>query len=331
MAERSSQSGFILVASIWLLVVLLLIAGLFGVYVSTQVAEAGKAKARTVESLDWVSTEQTLLYLFSVNGMSRKGLLVKGDVPATLRLDGSEYRGWGDVRFSVNDFGGLVGVNVYNNLHLDQLLRSFEVSESGRRKLLDGLYDYVDMDDLIRLNGYEGLGSNNAEFAPTNDLLKTIEELENVVGWQAFLNSYPGFRASDWLSTNWRSRLNLNTIPSSLFSRVLPIDEEEARRLIKARNEAPFKNMDSVDSLLRHRVGLIDDYYTFIPTGDVRFRVYSAKSHKVSTFVVLYTPMSVRWPWVIDYRYQSENRTNRQTSSRDVAREYFERKSNSAG
>lgn len=320
-----------LVASIWLVLAMLVVAGVFGVYVAIQVEQARKAKVRTAESLDWIATEQTLLYLFAVNGMTRRGLTVGGEKPATIRLDGTRYLGFGDTTFSVDDYGGLVGVNVYNNLHLRQVLDSYSMADSARNELLDNLYDYIDLDTLVRLNGYEAIGAKNSDFSPANEFIKSVPELRNVLGWEAFLDSHPGFAAEDWLSTNWRSRINLNTVPVSLMQRVLPITIEEAGRLVEARRQKPFRNMDSVNELLNHRVRLIEDYYTFLPTGDVRFRIHSGNSSKVSTMVVLYSPMSVRTPWVVDYRYQSERRTNRKTSPWVVAGKFFGRKPNPAG
>jgi len=326
-----SQTGFVLVGSIWLILVMLVVAGLFSAYASSQVEQARKAKLRTLESLDWIATEQTLLYLFAVNDMTRRGLRVETEKPVTVRLDGTVYKGWGDTYFSVNDYGGLVGVNAYGNIHLDQLLNSFEISESNRRELLDGLYDYIDMDDLVRLNGHEAAMVTGSRLKPANDLLKTVPELGQVRGWREFVLSNPEFQPMNWLSTNWRSRLNLNSIPESLLPRVLPITAKEAEQLRKARRVQPFSNMETVNEILGHRVRLVDDYYTFIPTGDVRFRVYSARSNKVSTFVVLYSPMSVRHAWVVDYRYQSESRIDHKTSPRIVAKRYFSREPDPTG
>lgn len=319
---RNQQSGFVLVASMWLLLVMLLGAGVFDRYVNAQLQSAISMKRKFQDDLDRLATEQTLLYVLATNGMSRRGLKVEDSGSHYfLKLDGTFYQGLGEVVFSLNDYAGLVGVNAYSNVHLDNLLKSFGADASERQNLLDSLYDYIDMDDFSRLRG-------NEVGAP-NEFLHTPEELREVSGWSAWIDGFPDFDIR-WLSSNWRSRFNLNTAPEVLLRRVLPVSPEEADRLVKYRRAQPFTNIDTVTKLLHYRVSLIDDYYTFIPTGDVRVSIKSTGNSKTNVMDLISTPMSVRAPSWINYRYTYEDKSNSSSVIQPVRGGYFKRQFSSA-
>lgn len=67
-----------------------------------------------------------------------------------------------------------------------EILRKFLEVEgidlNERERMIDSLLDYVDPDDLVRLNGAEA--SDN--YQPKNALLQRIEELKEVKGWEEF-------------------------------------------------------------------------------------------------------------------------------------------------
>ncbi len=67
-----------------------------------------------------------------------------------------------------------------------EILRKFlevkGVELNERERMIDTLLDYVDPDDLPRLNGAEA----SDDYHPKNALLQRIEELKEVKGWEAF-------------------------------------------------------------------------------------------------------------------------------------------------
>ena len=326
MIAGSKQSGFVLVSSIWLVLIMLVFAGFFGFYASQQLTKAYSSKERIKESLDRVATEQTLFFLLATNTKTHAGLQLQGPEAGELKLDGSRYQGVGNVSFSLNDYYGLVGLNVIPNRHLDQLLASFESNPIRRQSLLDALYDYIDLDEFKRLNGREALGySRSGTLTPSNDYLKSSQELRSVYGWQDWLEAHPEFDVESWLSTNWRSGINVNTMPEALVRRILPVTRPEADRMVNRRSIKPFRSLEGIASVLGPRVTLDDDYYTFLPKGDVQIRIFSTSNRKFSTIGVVSTPMSIRSAWVIDYRYHGESNSDFTKPARVGAAQYFER------
>jgi general secretion pathway protein K len=99
-----------------------------------------------------------------------------------------------------------------------QILRKFlelnGVELNEREHMIDCLLDYVDSDDLPRLNGAEA----DATYQPKNALLQRIEELKNVKGWEEF-TSRPDWDAdltlysTGWVDLAWASRNVLLSLP----------------------------------------------------------------------------------------------------------------------
>ncbi len=65
---------------------------------------------------------------------------------------------------------------------LRKFLEAKGVELNEREKMIDSLLDYVDPDDLVRLNGAEA----SANYEPKNALLQRIEELKDVKSWEEF-------------------------------------------------------------------------------------------------------------------------------------------------
>jgi type II secretory pathway component PulK len=320
----SKQSGFVLVSSIWLVLIMLVFAGFFSFYASQQVNKANFSKERIKESLDHLATEQTLFFLIATNKKTIEGLQVSGLKGEELKLDGSRYQGLGNVSFALNDYYGLVGLNAIPNLHLDQLLTSFEPDKMTRQSLVDALFDYIDLDQLKRWNGQEGFGYLSSGLSgPSNDYLKSVQELRAVYGWQDWLEAHPEFSMELWLSPSWREWINLNTVPEELIHRILPVTRSEANKLIDKRRIKPFETLGELFSVLGPRAILDEDYYTLFPKGDVQIRIFSTNNRKLSTIGVVSTPMSTGSPWVIDYRYQRERKFDFSEPARVGATRYL--------
>lgn len=317
------QRGFVLVSSIWLTLIMLFFAGLFSYVASNQFEHALHSKQRTQDSLDGFATEQTFLYLFATNSASREGLGLDGrEGRAVVRLDGSIYKGFGRIRFDVTDYSGLVGLNTLSNYHLARLLEPHEASGLEREILLNTLYDYIDLDDFPKLNGGEDAAYRVARMEPpTNDYLRSPLELYSVLGWQDWLDAHPEFKV-EWLSTNWRSRVNINNLPEELFARLLDVPKRETERLMNRRREQPFRNMEDVAEVLNFAVDLEVDYFTFLPSDKVRLRINNGRN--LETVVIRFSPFGQETPWEIDYRYQSESDHNARKPAGPVGQGFFD-------
>ncbi len=129
---------------------------------------------------------------------------------------------------------------------LDRLLDIFGIPSDQRDALLDCLEDWLDEDDLQKLNGaeaayYQGLDN---PYVPRNGPLRSLGELVLVKGWReaidARLNEGPALL--DFLTTGpTEGTVNVNTAPPLVLMTLSPeIDESAADQVVSLREEAPL-------------------------------------------------------------------------------------------
>jgi general secretion pathway protein K len=109
----------------------------------------------------------------------------------------------------------LAGENPVNLEVLRKYLEVKGVDLNERDRMIDCLLDWVDPDNLVRLNGAE----DEPGYKPTNGPLRTLEELKRVKGWEEFA-SRPNWDADFTLNStdaridiNWASRDVLLALP----------------------------------------------------------------------------------------------------------------------
>src|SRR5437764_1400773 len=117
--------------------------------------------------------------------------------------------------------GGRLNINWLvageNPLRIEMLRRYLEIKGielNERDHMIDCLLDWVDADNLVRLNGAE----ETDDYHPANTLLTRIDDLKKVKGWEAF-TATPGW--DDELTVNstgpvdvaWASRDVLRALP----------------------------------------------------------------------------------------------------------------------
>jgi general secretion pathway protein K len=105
-----------------------------------------------------------------------------------------------------------------NPVYLEVLRKYLEVKGvdlNERDRMIDCLLDWVDPDNLVRVNGAE----DEPGYKPTNGPLKTLEELKRVKGWEEF-TSRPNWDGDFTLNStdaridiNWASREVLLALP----------------------------------------------------------------------------------------------------------------------
>ncbi len=97
---------------------------------------------------------------------------------------------------------------------LRQYLEAKGIDLNERDRMIDCLLDWVDPDDLVRLNGAEA----SEGYQPANALLIRIDELKKVKGWEDF-TSAPGW--DDELTVNSTGPVDLAWAPRDVL-RALP-------------------------------------------------------------------------------------------------------------
>lgn len=230
--RRASERGIALVAVLWGLTILSIIAAAFLADTRGQSAITRNllenAKARALAD---AGVYRAIAGILSI------------DPAIAWRADGTRYQmalGEGQVVISIFDEGGKVDLNRAQDRLLTGLFEVFEMSEDEAAALVDAIRDFADRDDDPRPNGAEdsdyaaaGLhwGSKDAPF-------ESVEELRQVLGVSRPLYD----RLAPYLTVHsGRAQINPVVAPREVLMAMPGLNEEQVDALL-ARREGDGNN-----------------------------------------------------------------------------------------
>lgn len=266
-SRRRASSGFILVLTLWVLVAVAIAAVYFGERVQTSLRLA-TARQRSLEAqIALFDARAEVLYRLSTSPLQRQGL---GDLPFLIRLDDRPYLESGSI-VRLQDGAGLLNLNSSADAQLMKLLGLAGVPESDRSALVDALRDYVDADDLRRLNGaesaqYRAMGRNDL---PRNAPLLSVEELRDVYGWSTQASLWKDTSWLDFVATQGAPPLNLNTAPWQVIATLDDVTPEAARAIV-ARREVEPVDVGWLDRMLGTRYDTAPSPVVAFPSAVIR-------------------------------------------------------------
>ena len=163
------HSGFVLVATLWTLAAMAVLAAYIDGVASADIERAAAAKAALEQELTRRSTEATLAYLLATGRMNHRGLMLEPEQTfsdaegnrgpdrsvGVIAVTGETYAGLGDARFSIQDENGLVSVNFPRSANFAAALSYVGVPSADIDRIVPRVEDYVDMDDDLSLSGAE--------------------------------------------------------------------------------------------------------------------------------------------------------------------------------
>ncbi|PZQ32585.1 MAG: hypothetical protein DI562_03270 [Stenotrophomonas acidaminiphila] len=252
--------GFILAVTLWILAGITIAVALMTLWAVAQVQDAQLARDQFQDEASLYETRDTLLYLLAtrektragqptraitqdeiaVRRLSEFGMLDREPVGGELRLDGSPYRGLGSTVFAMQDEAGLLSMVWPFPAELNRFLALYQVPPESWPRLRDTLLDYLDPDDLTRLNGAEAREYQQAKrLPPPNRRLLVPGELARVMAWDT-LPPQKLAAMVEHISPYYSGGLNLNTAPEELLPLRIPGCPEACRRLVQQRREKPF-------------------------------------------------------------------------------------------
>jgi len=200
----------------------------------------------------------------------------------------------------------LAGENPQRIDFLRKYLETKGIDLNERDHMIDCLLDWVDPDNLVRLNGAE----NEGDYQPTNELLTRIEDLKKVKGWEDF-TARPGWEDDFTLNSTgpidimWASRSVLLALPGmtdSLVDRFL----EMRRGPDKIDGTADDPQLQSIEQA-RTALGLSPDQFAamknLIGFKDPVIRIISTgKSASVTRVVQMVVRKTGNIPQLITWK-----------------------------
>ena len=319
------SEGFILAVVLWMLVAIAVVVGLFVLWSRERVAEASALRAAVEARADMIGTRDTLLYIAATVPMTQGGLPVaplsptelsmrrldefgafdKAPRGGELRLDGTLYRGLGEATVALQDEAGLVGLAVPETAPFPRLLAAAGVPAGERASLADAIADYVDADDLRRLNGAEARRYEREDLPPpANRPLLLPAELRRVFGWHAL----PPERF-DWLAarttTGYAGALNLNTAPIDLIEALVPECQRVCAERLSRRGDEPFLSGRDFEAEAAARLpGDRDIDFRVVPSEHLRMTLWGASGSAWRIHVRLTPLADGAAPWAVDAAYR---------------------------
>lgn len=296
--DRAAQRGFALVMVLWVLAGLTVVAVAVASSLRVNSESVKLLRERVRNEADFLSTAARIQVMASTGEAlrntvesSRGRLFVDGRVQAVAPGE------W----VTVQDARGLLDLNQPGKL-LPGLLRRCGAAENMLGSLQDSLADYVDEDDLKRLNGAEAFDYRLAEMAaPRNADLMSREELWRVEGWPALQTAWQAAGCDALVTVHGDGRFNPNTAPALLLE-ASGMSAENAAALIDARQAGlPTREIQSGGSGAFNPFSLLGGGFA---GATMRVRHQAASVEWTLEYELQLTPSSEGGPWrMLELRY----------------------------
>ena len=317
---RGNAGGFVLVATLWALAALAVLAAYIDGVVASDLRSALETKRGLEAELARRSTEATLVYLLATGRMNYRGLVLEAEqrfadpfsdeesLPdhgdGELRATGEVYAGPGGTRFSIQDEAGLVSVNAPRFALFSQLLEHAGVAPSDARRVVARVEDYIDANHTLTLNGaerydYERLGAP----PPLNWIMSSPVELRRVLGVEELITPAQWRGLRPLLTMRPVFGYNFNTMRPEVLAVLLGLDERGMRGVLEEREKAVISRLSRIALLSGKHLDIDEMEIRLLPSRFLRVAVWhEGEGSRVLTGVML-TPLGESAPWRKDYRY----------------------------
>ena len=317
---RQAADGFVLVATLWVLAGLAMVAAYFTEQTELSVEKAVITKSQLDVMLDQQSSQQTMLYLLLSQRRNIAGVttgskeVLEDDSGAAsilpqgneIRLDGRAYAGIGNSRFSVLDEAGLLSLNTATSSYFDKLLESQGVELQLRQILVARITDYISRTDLASLNG-----TTNSDYEkegwllPTKRYMQSPMELARVLNWDEILTQKQFDDIVKELSSSPTLHLNFNAMSRAYLETLPDLDPQAVDSILAYRKDGAFGSVFDINQVSGRLVTSLDpESLDFVGSFYLRVKVWQKGTTQTQLFGVKLTPFSKVAPWRIIYNYQ---------------------------
>ncbi|MDE3271233.1 general secretion pathway protein GspK [Pseudoalteromonas sp. G4] len=197
------------------------------------------------------------------------------------------------VKVQLQDLKGLINLNYVNDTLINSFLTQYELSDSQKREFVDSLKDWIDRDDLNRLNGaekpyYESRGL----IVPRNGHLQYLDEIYLVKGGDII-------RPEDlrnFFTVILTEGLNPFNAPDELL-KVMILNQDAVENVINKRRAGNLTELD-----FYQLTGIEQDIYVNFATGRkirVILEVSEGSTKLKKEFIANINPLSNTSPLVL--------------------------------
>ena len=329
---RGREEGFVLVATLWILAGLAVLAAYIDRVVASDLRYAVAARESVQAEIERRSTEATLHYLLSTGPMNPRGLIVESeqrfsDSPdedenlphygdGEVRVTGVVYAGVGGARFSIQDEGGLVSVNAPRSPLFASVLEHAGVSLPDVERIVARVADYIDSDDTLTLNGAEYQEyRERGEPPPLNWIMASPVELTKVLGIDTLIAVSQWERVLPLLTVRPAVGYNFNTMRPEILAALLDLDESGVQGVLEEREKAALSRLGQIAMLSGKHLDIDELEVRVLPSRFLRITVWHDRGGPRIVNGLALTPLGDRTPWRTDYRYLVPTTADRDSDS----------------
>ena len=317
---ESRSRGFMLVATLWMLAALVVLAAYVGEVADAEVERTIRAKEALQREIKRRSLENTLLYLLATSRMNHNSAVLESrqrfadflaedeflpsDGEGELLLTGAPYAAGDGLFFSLQDESGLASVNMPRFPLLAAALAHVGVPPDLVATLAARVKDYIDRDERLTLNGAEAFDYRNRDLPPPpNWYMDSPLELRNVLGVQELLSEEQWRRLRPLLTVRPALGYNANTMRPELLASLFGLDEEAVAPLLEARRQGPIRGRVQLGMLTGKHIDIDGAELRGSPSRFLRMATWSANRGSRHIVGIELTPYDRQAPWRKNYRY----------------------------
>jgi general secretion pathway protein K len=222
-----------------------------------------------------------------------------------LNLTDQAYYGFGKTRFAVQDKHGLLSLGFLNENSLERLLGLLGVPVEQRQPLSAKFQDFVDFDNLHRINGAENRHYQEQKLnPPLNQKIRTVEEIQEVMDWK----KYPTLWENDIFGqltsiTPYLGTPNFNTAPFLVLQSLDGMNAVLAQKIISARKKKPISSHLELNEILGIPLPYEPEQLAFFASNQMRLTLWYDGQNKMRQVHLTFVPFAAKHerPWQIDY------------------------------
>lgn len=300
------QRGFVLILTLCILAAIMIAAAYFGERVQQSLQLAQLRQGLNDRQIAISNTRSEILFRLGTSYLTPYGL---GWPEAGLALDDRPYDNEGSI-VQLQDARGLININYNSDEILFNFLGVMKVPADQRPHLIDTLRDYIDADDLRRLEGAE-----SAEYAalglppPRNIPLVSPMELKRIIGWRDMPSLWQDVPVTDLVSVGGISAINPNTAPWQVLASLPGVTPEIAQAVVARRKLAPI-SVALLGQMAGTNLETFPPQVIAYPSDNIRITQRAIGMPWAIRYNVRLTPYSNISPWQVGYYYRIEEKSD---------------------
>jgi len=261
-----------------LVMVILTVSIGFNWLVREYIKSAQAFQQKTEAMLKARSVYDTLIY-FMLNGNFTAKEIILPQIERlpeikSIPLDGGEVSFLEDLAVKAQDANGILSVTTIKTLPLKRLLTYFGVDSQNADIFIDSILDWIDQDDLTRINGAEKLwySSQGFNYEPRNYQIQNKEELKLIRGLSPEIYS----KIEPYITILPATGFNPNTASDPVLISYLDIGNDTLNVLKEYMKTKPVTSDSEFYSLTGRRIVQEEGLY-FFPSSFLEITVQAGK------------------------------------------------------